>query len=227
MAKIKSVEEPKRKRGRKQNRLKRGGVIAAFLAAIAVFLILLQIEKNALADYERVTILVATDTIPGGHSITPADCQKMFEEKEIDKKLLSESALQAGSELEGKIPLYDIDAGTILTKGMFTSVDEITLQMSEPVVAGLKAEDLYQVAGGVIRAGDRIHVYSVTEDKKIGRVWENLWVQSVFDQSGKEILNPDRSGLAQRINVYLDKADVDTFYTELAAGTLRVVKVCQ
>ena len=76
---------------------------------------------------------------------------------------------------------------------------------------------------------DQMHIdeNSITEDKRIGRVWENLWVQSVFDQSGKEIRNPDQTGAAQRINVYLNKAEVSAFYTELASGTLRVVKACQ
>ena len=227
MAKIKSAEGRRQKRKLQPGTVKKGGVIAAFVAAIVLFLVLLQIEKSVLEDYEKGTILVAASTIPGGQPLLAEECQSLLRQREMDKKLIPDSAVQTGEELEGKIARYDIEGGTLLTKGMFTGVEELTAGMTEPVVAGLKADDLYQVAGGVIRAGDRIHVYSVTEDKRIGRVWENLWVQSVFDQSGKEIRNPDQTGAAQRINVYLDKAEVSAFYTELASGTLRVVKACQ
>lgn len=207
--------------------LRRGGFVAAFLAAGAVFLILLQIEKNMLEDYEKTVVLVATESIPRGHALTGEDCEECLEQREIDKKLGAECTLLTAGELVGLVPRYDIEQGTILTRGMFTDKEEILGHMREPVVAGVKAEDLFQVAGGVIRAGDRIHVYSVTQESEIGHSWENLWVQSVFDQSGKEIRNPDRTGQAQRINIYLDKSQVGAFYTELAAGTLRVVKACQ
>lgn len=50
-------------------------------------------------------------------------------------------------------------------------------------------------------------------------------MQEVFDQAGTRIANGDRVTAAQRINIYLDKKDVDAFYSELASGTLRVVRV--
>lgn len=227
MVKIKAEDRRRTNRMQEPGRLRRGGMIAAFFAAVMLFLILLQIERKMMEAYEKETVLVAICEIPAGHSLTEEDCRSMFAQREMDKALCPAAVLQNGEELAGMVPCYDIDMGSILTRGMFSGVEEITGYMAEPVVAGLRAEDLYQVAGGVIRAGDRIHIYSVNEEKRVGRAWENLWVQSVFDQSGREIHNPDQTSLAQRINVYLDKKDVSEFYTQLATGTLRVVKVCQ
>ena len=102
-------------------------------------------------------------------------------------------------------------------------IEEHTV-VSEPVVAGLRAEDLYQVVGGVLRAGDRIHIYRVDEEGKAVLAWENVYVQGVFDQSGTAISNEDRNTAAQRINVYLDKKVVEEFYSQLNAGALRIVK---
>ena len=110
---------------------------------------------------------------------------------------------------------------------MFESLNEIWEQMEEPVIAGFKADDLYQVVGGTLRPGDRIHVYRVNEDKEAVLIWENVYVAEVFDQTGNRIESDNSNAAAQRINVYLDKADVAPFYAELAAGTLRVVKVCK
>ena len=107
---------------------------------------------------------------------------------------------------------------------MFEKLNDITAQMSEPVVAGLRADDLYQVVGGVLRAGDRIHIYRVNEEGEAVLAWENVYIQGVFDQSGTTISNDDRNTAAQRINVYLDKKMVEAFYSWLNAGTLRIVK---
>ena len=107
---------------------------------------------------------------------------------------------------------------------MFETKNEITAQMEEPVVAGLRADDLYQVVGGVLRAGDRIHIYRVNEEGEAELAWENVYVQGVFDQSGTAISNDDRDTAAQRINVYLDKKVIEEFYSQLNAGALRIVK---
>ena len=93
-------------------------------------------------------------------------------------------------------------------------------------MAGLKAEDLYQMAGGILRAGDRIHIYSVNKENIATLVWKNVYVQQVFDSAGGKISNDDAKTAVQRINVYLDSKEVAKFYSELAAGSLRVVKVC-
>ena len=95
------------------------------------------------------------------------------------------------------------------------------------MIAGFKAEDLYQVAGGVLRSGDRIHIYSVKEEgKEASSVWKNVFVQQVFDTSGNRISNEDSDTAAQRINIYLAEEDVERFYEQLSAGSLRAVKVC-
>lgn len=58
-------------------------------------------------------------------------------------------------------------------------------------------------------------------------LWENVWVQQVFDQTGAAISGKDNATPAQRINIYLDKTEVDGFYSALAQGSLRAVKICE
>ena len=70
-------------------------------------------------------------------------------------------------------------------------------------------------------------MFHVTEEQEVMLIWENLTVQAVFDQAGNQISNEDAFSAAQRINIYLDKADIDDFYARLSSGTLRVVKVCE
>jgi hypothetical protein len=217
----------KRIRKASLDRWKAGGMLAALVAAVAVFTVMLQLEKNVLTSYEKGTVYTAAVEIPRGQVITQENCGLYFKVQELDRSCIPESALCSMEQITGLAARFDIEPGVLLATGMFENLEDVLSGMNEPVVAGFKAEDLYQVAGGTLRAGDRIHIYSVSEEKEARLVWDHVYVQEVFDQTGSRIESGDSVTAAQRINVYLDKSDVEEFYTELASGTLRVVKECQ
>lgn len=204
-----------------------GSIIAALVAAVAVFVAMLQLEKNMLSQYEKGVIYVAQKNIPKGQFITNENWEEYVDIKELDKTCIPQKAITGETQLENLIAVFDIDEGVLLTEGMFTEQKEVLRNMSEPVTAGFKAEELYQVIGGTLRTGDRIHIYQVNEEGETLPVWLNVFVQQAFDSSGMLIANDDKTTPAQMLNVYLDKKDVEAFYTELAKGTLRVVKVCE
>ncbi len=204
-----------------------GSIMAALVAAVAVFVAMLQLEKNMLSQYEKECIYVAEKRIPKGQLITADNWEEYVELREFDKSCIPKTAIKNKTGLENLSATFGIEKGVLLTEEMFVDLEEVTESMAEPVTAGLKAEELYQVAGGILRAGDRIHIYQVNEAGETYPVWTDVFVQQVFDSSGTLISNEDRNSPAQMLNVYLDKKDIETFYTELAKGTLRVVKVCE
>ena len=201
-----------------------GSMAAALVASLAIFVVMLQIEKNTLAQYERVLVYTAAKEIPEGQLVTEENYKDYFEETLLDKRSIPPTAIREVSQINGLVAKNGIDEGVFLTLGMFETLNEITAGMKEPVIVGLKAEDLYQVAGGILRAGDRIHIYSVDEEGAAALVWEDVFIQSVFDQTGVIVANDDEETAVQRINVYLDKSNVEKFYSELASQTLRVAK---
>ncbi len=203
-----------------------GSIIAAMVAAMAVFGVMMQMEKNLLTQYEKSTILVAMKEIPKGQMITEDNSSVYFKEMELDRNCIPETALISMEQIQDMVAVAEIDEGTLLTSGMFEKIEEVTRDMQTPVIAGFKAEDLYQVVGGVLRTGDRIHIYYVTEEGKAVLNWRNVFVQQVFDNTGVSITNEDKQTTAQRINVYLNQEDVERFYSGLATGSIRVVKVC-
>lgn len=203
-----------------------GSIAAAFAASIAVFLVMLQMEKSVLSHYEKGVIYVASKAIPKGQTITEANKGEYLERTMLDVNSIPEAALSDISEIRELSAAYNIEKGVLLTRGMFLERDEITKGMREPVIAGFKAEDVYQVAGGILRAGDSIHVYHVDEEGKAKLKWSNVFVRQVFDGSGRNIPGSDTQSLAQRVNIYLEKSNVEAFYSDLKAGSLRVVKVC-
>lgn len=208
------------------SRIWMGSIIAALVAAVGVFLMMLHLEKQALSDYEKDYIYVAEKEIPRGVRITEKNFAEYMNLKEIDKSMIPDTAVKSGDQIMESVAREKIETGVLLTTGMFEAFREITAEMEQPVIAGFKAEDLYQVAGGVLRAGDRIHIYTVSKDGRAGLVWKSVYVEQAFDSAGKVIGTENATSPAQRMNVYLDAADVEYFYTELARGTLRVVKVC-
>ncbi|MCM1191538.1 MAG: SAF domain-containing protein [Butyrivibrio sp.] len=225
MKKRENMKKEKLSREAVTERWKAGGMAAALIAAAAVFAVMLQLEKSMLTKYEKGTVYAAAAEIPKGQMITADNLSLYFQEKALDKSCIPESALRSPEQVTGLAAVFDIEQGVLLSEGMFESLDDVLEEISDPVVAGFKAEDLYQVVGGVLRAGDRIHIYSVSEEGEVSLVWSNVYVQEVFDQSGAGIVSGDKVTAAQRINIYLDKKDVETFYSELAGGALRVVKV--
>ena len=219
-------EKGKEHRRLSVKKLKMGGIIAALAASFAIFAAMVQIEKNVLTQYERGIIYIAAKEIPRGQLITEDNYKQYFMERQLDKSCIPTTALRSPEQVAELAAVYTIEQGVLLTQGMFQRMDEILAQMERPVVAGFKAEDIYQVAGGVLRAGDRVNIYSVREDGT-SLVWQRIYVQQVFDASGNTIPSGDIVTAAQRVNVFLDEADVEDFYTQLAGGSLRVVKLIE
>lgn len=202
-----------------------GVIITAFIAAVTVFAVMLQLERKLLEPYERGTIYIAAKEIPKGQVITSENLEEYFTSGMLDTEWIPAGALREPDQIKGMTALFPIEEGVLLTQGMFKPLDEITGSMEQPVIAGFKAEDLSQVVGGVLRAGDRIHIYCVEEGKEIRLVWKEVYVQQVFDGSGAAISGEDKQTAAQRINVYLDQKDVELFYGRMEQGSLRVVKL--
>ena len=62
------------------------------------------------------------------------------------------------------------------------------------------------------------------EEQNGNLLWENVFVQQVFDRNGAAIGGDDGTTPAQRVNIYMEKERVADFYAALAQGSLRVVK---
>lgn len=204
-----------------------GSIFAAFVAAVSIFKVLLQLEKKVLSEYEKGWVYVAGEEIPKGAFITEQNVDRYLKLQELNADMIPQTAISEREKMIGMVTERSIEKGVFVTEGMFVRENEITKKMTEPVIAGFKAEDLYQVVGGVLRAGDRIHLYTVSESGRTELIWKELFVQQVFDSGGKVIQPEDVTSAAQRINVYMDAQDVQRLYAELAKGTLRVVKVCE
>lgn len=200
--------------------------MAAFLAAIIVYIILLNIETSALKAYEKDKVLIAQEDIPQGIVFKEDNLEKYFQEAEIDKTIIPQAAVINKEQLAGMLSAADIDKGSILTLSMLGEFQKVIDTMKQPVLVGFKADDLYQVVSGILRTGDFIDIYTVNKDMGEAYLnWENILVAQVFDSSGNIIETKEQETPAARINILMEQENVELFYTELERGSLRAVKI--
>lgn len=211
---------------KEKKRILPGVIIVAFVAALATFFILLQAEKNMLSEYEKEAVWCSSQQLPKGLEITQQNWQQYFVQTEIEKSKVPEKKVTDPQLLIGKRAGLEISRGTVLTDTMFEGDEKYTASMQSPVIAGCKADDLFQFVSGVLRKGDLVHIYAVNED--LGAtylLWENVLVYQVFDTAGNLIPPEDITTPAARVNLLLEKGNAELFYNELQNGSLRVVKV--
>ena len=211
---------------KEKKRILPGVIFVGFVAALATFFILLQAEKNMLSEYEKEAVWCSSQQLPKGLEITQQNWQQYFVQTEIEKSKVPEKKVTDPQLLIGKLAGLEISRGTVLTDTMFEGDEKYIASMQSPVIAGCKADDLFQFVSGVLRKGDLVHIYAVSED--LGAtylLWENVLVYQVFDTAGNLIPPEDITTPAARVNLLLEKGNAELFYNELQNGSLRVVKV--
>ena len=95
-----------------KNRIWNGSILAAFVAAMAVFVFLLQTEKRVLTEYEKEQVCVVTAAIPRGEKISAENAEQYITVMEIDKRIVPETALKSTEAASGRIAAYGVEQGT-------------------------------------------------------------------------------------------------------------------
>ena len=107
---------------------------------------------------------------------------------------------------------------------MFASAESVTLGMKSPVLAGFKADDLSKAVSGVLRAGDRIDIYTTDPESGEGKLLcSDVYVERGYDASGNVICD---ATAAVMFNIYLESSQAEGFYEGLKTGSLYVVRRC-
>lgn len=207
----------------KKNKESRYGLlVAALITAASVFAIMTYFQRQALSDFEKKEIYVAVSDIPEGVVITEENASMYIAVKSVDAGCIPETALSDYRILSGLSPVFDIAEGTLLTTGMFTDSDDVLAEMTDPVLAGFKTDELSRAVSGVLRAGDRIDIYSADPETGEGiQLCSNVYVECGYDSSGNAAVGDDT---AVMFNVYLESDEAEAFYDGLRSGYMYVVK---
>ena len=227
--KVKGAKDPDRKRP-----VLPWVVLGCLIAALAVYGVAIHIQTEILSAYDKAVVYTATSPMAAGDVMDADEAAGKVAPVEIPATAAPADAVTDPAVLADSAARYGIEPGTILCASMFETVDSVLEGMNEPVIAGFRSEDIYQVVGGVLRAGDTISIYTVDNVAEIGAAeyegtlrWDSIRVQDVFDSSGLRIGSDDATTPASRVNIYMEKGDVEEFYASLAQGSLRVVVHCR
>lgn len=203
-----------------------GIILVAFVAAVATFFIMLQVEKNALSAFEKELVWCTNAELPKGLEITEQNKAQYFVQVELDKSKVPSRLVADPAGLVGTQTTILVPQGAVLCETMFSDEEKYVEALHSPVVAGCKAEDLFQLVSGVLRKGDFVHIYTVNEELEATYLlWENVLVYQVFDSAGNAIASEDVTTPAARVNLLMEKGYAEQFYNEIQNGSLRVVKV--
>lgn len=221
---MKMEGEKKMKINNKKGAITSGLIFTAFVAAAIVFAILLYTERKLLASEPKVSVCVATVDIPAGMEINDVTAKQYFEIREIYESAVPKDAYDNLNFVTGKTGVFSIAKGTIVTEGMLEVTEVGSRGMENPVLLGFKVEDIFQAACGILRKGDRVHIYTVNDSGEASLRWENICIEDSFDNSGMR-LNVTDEGKATRFNIFMEKNEVEEFYSCLNAGSIRIVKL--
>jgi len=209
---------------KKRNYMLPGIMFLSLIGAISVYVVMLNMERKMLEGYEKKECIICKEAVLQGKMIRNED-EYYFEKVEIDQRMVPEGALTDIDGIIGSQSVIPIAKGQVITKEMFQTVPASMAELKEPVIAGVSAEDLYQVVNGTVRSGDLVNLYTVDEESgEVSLFWEGVWVKETFDSNGTHILPEDQETSASRMNLVLEKAIVDRFYELLDKGSLRMVK---
>lgn len=208
-------------------------ILGSLVLSAATYGVALYMQAKTLSAYDKISVYAAGNVLQDGQVLTAEELAALTTSVELPVAAVPEDAVKDLSVLADNAARYDIAPGTILCTSMFETPNEMTAGLTEPVIAGFRSEDIYQVVGGVLRPGDTISIYTVDNTADMGNAvyegtlrWDNIRVQDVFDSAGARISSADELTPAARVNIYMEKSEVEDFYAKLASGSLRVVVQC-
>ncbi len=203
---------------KRKNRTVKFMFIAIFGIAVCVLIVSLVFTGK------QEKVIACISEINRGTTITEDNFNDMFAVTEADGCIKPSDAVTDKESVIGKTFRYDITNGTILTEGMLADGSSISLSMNNPVTAGIKATDISQFAGGIIRKGDYIDISVI--DKNTGEcinVMNSVYVAGAYNSDGTEI--EDGEGCAMLLNVLIEKESESYLNTMLSMGTIRVCRM--
>lgn len=193
-------------------------LIAIFGIALCVFMVVFVFKG------EKDNVITCISEINRGTTITEDNINNMFAVKSSDDSIRPSDAVTDKESVIGKTFKYNVSAGTILADGMLADADSIGVLMNNPVVAGIKATDISQFVGGIVRKGDYIDISVI--DKSTGEcinVMDSVYVTGAYNSDGTEI--EDGEGCAMLLNILIEKESESYLNTMLSLGTIRLCRL--
>lgn len=220
------------KRGNKEKTASAGKLstakklLGSFLVAIALFGVLVGVERNMLSDFDKETVILCKADIQKGTNITAENVGKYFYEYEVDVKLAGEGCVTDKDELVGTVTGRTLSAHTIAQKSDFTKEAEIYAGYRNPIEASVIADKPGDIVSGTIRRGDYVDIAVVNKDTlEYDVMLEHVYVLDAFTGNGERVSSDMDGTAATMLTIVEEKDHLAAFYSARELGSVIVTKL--
>lgn len=198
-------------------------IIIGVLLALTAYVALVWVERQALKDLERKTVVRCIQTCPAGEKITNENVTEYFEVTEVAALLATEQTLAELQMLVGTYPERTISEGEIVYVSVLTA-EENTTDYENPIEISITAGIEYAVAGR-IRKGDVVNVFVENPNTKTYElVLKEVIVRDAYDSGATLISMSNEHSLASMFTFYVEASIADEL-GRLYNGNVAIVKV--
>lgn len=205
-------------------------LIYSFIVTLVLYALMLFIERTVLEDVDYTMVYVVERDVDKNTVITALNVDEFFSLQERRSDWLPEGSATESGQLVEMIVQHDLVKNEIVTTSSLASVEEISEEIYEPIEVSLNANTLSQVVGGILREGDRINIWSVTEKNENGeglvsaeKICDYAYVTRVFTTAGVQVeRNAQGDNAAMVVNIIIPAQKEEDFNIALEKGTLRV-----
>lgn len=205
-------------------------LVYSFIVTLILYAVMLFIERTVIQSDEYTMVYVAQANIDENTMLTADNVGLYFAAEERRSDWLPDNCVTDMTQLLDMITVRSIRKNEIITGDLLSSQDGRIEGIDSPVEVSINASNLSQVVGGVLREGDRINIWSVTELNNNGvsvveaeKICDYAYVTRVFTAAGVQVKrNPQDEGSAMVVNIIIPGKKEEEFNVALEKGTLRI-----
>ena len=201
-------------------------LLGSFLVAVALFGVLVGVEKNLLSDYEKVSVVLCKIDVPKGTKITKENVSQYFYDYEVDIALVNDTCIKDKNEVIDTVVEKSLSAHEILRKDDCTKEAEIYNKFSNPVEASITATNPGDIVSGTIRRGDYVDIAVVNKDTlEYDLMLKKVYVVDAFTSTGEKVSEKAEGTAATMLTVVEEKDNLAKFYSARETGNVIVTKL--
>lgn len=194
------------------------------IVSIIVFVGALYLQKSLLNPNGTSYVVVAQGQIEKNTVVSEDNIDKLFEVEERDSDFIVDNAITNKEQLLNKTIKVPMEGKEQVT---FSKVEENNQleSIEKPIEVSLRANDISQIVGGILRTGDLINIVFINEVSKEPEVeFNEVYVSKAFASDGTIIGLGDTTS-ALTINVIIDASKEKSFNSALAKSNIRISKI--
>lgn len=201
-------------------------LLGSFLVAVALFGVLVGVEKNLLNDYEKASVVLCKTDVPKGTKITKENVSQYFYDYEVDIALVNDTCIKDKNEVIDTVVEKSLSAHEILRKDDCTKEAEIYNKFSNPVEASITATNPGDIVSGTIRRGDYVDIAVVNKDTlEYDLMLKKVYVVDAFTSTGEKVDDGVEGTAATMLTVVEEKNNLAKFYSARETGNVIVTKL--